>query len=82
MTPIPLYPLFKSYVYFVVQENWNWGSMDERKTPVHPSVRSVAGTWKSKGSNMSQRIDRTARIAFPVLFLVFNVLYHFYFNII
>ena len=55
--------------------------MDERKTPVHPSVKSVAGTGTNSDDNMAQKIDRLSRLAFPVLFLVFNIFYHFYFNI-
>ena len=56
--------------------------MDERKTPVHPSVRSMVGTGMKRDDDMAQKIDRISRLAFPVLFIMFNILYHFYFIIL
>ena len=56
--------------------------MDERKTPVHPSVRSMVGTGTNSDKNMAQKIDKISRLTFPILFIVFNIFYHFYFNIL
>ena len=72
----------EGWAYFSSQEHWNWGSMDERKTPVHPSVRSVVGTGTNSDKNMAQKIDKISRLTFPILFIVFNIFYHFYFNIL
>lgn len=55
--------------------------MDEKKISVHPSVRSIAGTGTQNDDNMAQKIDRISQVVFPALFTLFNLLYHFYFNI-
>ena len=54
--------------------------MDDRRLQIHPSMKSIRDPGTAT-NDMSQRIDKIAKMIFPIAFVIFNIMYHSYFNI-